>query len=132
MPFLTAFNTNRTLKAISKSDILDIESWKPYIKDIYFLNKLDLSNLFYFEKYCESVSNGEELVYYQKVKIEDKLESIFEGGKPSYHKSEYCPKLHSNFSNFKIPIEIKDKGTEAIKEFRIWFKENISLFEKFY
>jgi len=132
MPFLTAFNTSRTLKAISKSDILNIESWKPYYKDVYYLNKLDLSNLYYFDKYCENIANGVDLVklaYYEKVVVVDNYEFIFEGGKPSYHKSEYCPKLHSNFSNFRIPESIKVKGTEAVNEFRIWFKENNTLLE---
>ncbi|MBK6964927.1 MAG: hypothetical protein IPH20_13565 [Bacteroidales bacterium] len=65
---------------------------------------------------------------YTPLKIVDSKVFVFEGGKPSYHKFEDCERLSSNFTNYRIPDAIKEKGEEAIIEFRTWFKEN----QKFY
>lgn len=127
MPFVTEYNTSLVLKKLIGEIPDDIREWKPYRKDIYFLNRLDKTNLLYFKKFCENpIENIDEL--YNPIDVVDKKEFVYEGGNPSYHKYETCDRLHSNFINFKIPEEIKRKGGEGIEEYRKWFKENKKLF----
>jgi len=129
MPFVTEYNTSLVFKKLIGVIPDDIREWKPYKKDIYFLNRLDKTNLLYFKKFCENpIENIDEL--YNPIEVKDKKEFVYEGAKPSYHKYESCERLHSNFVNFKIPEQIKDKGDEAIEEYRKWFKENQTLFRK--
>lgn len=68
--------------------------------------------------------------YYVPVVTKDNFNYIFEGGKPAYHKVFTCDRLNSDYQNFKIPDQIKEKGREAVVEFRQWFKQNSHLMEK--
>jgi hypothetical protein len=127
MPFVTEYNTSLVLKKLIGGIPDDIRKWKPYRMDIYFLNRLDKTNLLYFKKFCESpIENLDEI--YKPIEIKDSKEFVYQGGSPSYHKYETCERLHSNFVNFKIPEEIKNKGEEAVEEYRKWFKENQKIF----
>ena len=127
MPFVTEYNTSLVLKKLTNSIPQNIREWKPYRKDIYFLNRLDKTNLLYFKNFCENpVENITEV--YEPVKTIDKKEFVYEGGKPSYHKFESCDRLHSNFVNFRLPDKIKEKGDKAINEYREWFKEHQAIF----
>lgn len=68
--------------------------------------------------------------YYIPIKNIDNLQYVFEGGKPAYHSTPKCIRLKSNFRNFEIPNEIREKGKEEAIKFRNWFKENQYLLEK--
>jgi hypothetical protein len=127
MPFVTEYNTSLVFKKLIGEIPDNIREWKPYRRDIYFLNRLDKTNLLYFKKFCENpIENIDEL--YNPLEVVDNKEFVYEGGNPSYHKSESCERLHSNFINFRIPEQIKEKGDEAIEEYRKWFKENQRIF----
>lgn len=128
MPFVTKFSKSLILKNIS-GELVDT-SFSYYNKTIYFLNRLDISNLFYFDNFCQKLINDEKLVFYKEYVPKVINEFVFEGGKPSYHKYEDCPKLHSNFINIRIPDEIKKSGNEKIEEFKNWVKANYELFER--
>jgi len=127
MPFVTEYNTSLVLKKLIGEIPDDIKLWEPYKKAIFFLNRLDKTNLLYFKKFCENPIENVEAIYKQ-INIVDNGVFVYEGGKPSYHKVENCDRLSSNFINFKIPEAIKEKGNEAIEEFRKWFKENQTIF----
>ncbi len=127
MPFVTEYNTSIILKKLIGEIPDDIKTWEPYKKTIYFLNRLDKTNLLYYKKFLENPDKYFEKIYNPIVLIDNKM-FVYEGGNPSYHKVENCDRLSSNFINFKIPEEIKDKGNEAIDEFRKWFKDNQVLF----
>lgn len=127
MPFVTEYNTSSIFRKLIGEIPDNIRDWNPYRRDIYFLNRLDKTNLLYFKKFCENpIENIDEI--YNPIEIIDRKEFVYEGGKPSYHKYETCDRLHSNFTNFKIPEEIKVAGNEAIEEYRKWFKENQKIF----
>ena len=127
MPFVTEYNTSLVLKKLIGEIPDDIKLWEPYKKAIYFLNRLDKTNLLYFKKFCENPIENAETIY-NPINVTDNGEFVYEGGKPSYHKAENCDRLSSNFINFRIPEAIKEKGNEAIEEFRKWFKENQTIF----
>lgn len=127
MPFVTEYNTSLVLKKLIGEIPDDIKLWEPYKKAIYFLNRLDKTNLLYFKKFCENPIENADTIY-NPMNITDNGEFVYEGGNPSYHKVENCDRLSSNFINFRIPEAIKEKGNEAIEEFRKWFKENLTTF----
>jgi len=105
----------------------DSMSFNYYFKDIFYLNRLDISNLFYFDNYCQKLERGETIQIYEKLEKKSNNSYVFVGGIPSYHKYESCPKLGSDFFNYKIPESIKKQGEEKIEEFRQWFRENFEL-----
>jgi hypothetical protein len=129
MPFVTEYNTSLVLKKLIGEIPDDIKLWEPYKKGIYFLNRLDKTNLLYYKKFCENPIENANIIYNPINKI-DNGEFVYEGGKPSYHKVENCERLSSNFINFRIPEAIKEKGNDKIEEFRKWFKENQIIFEE--
>lgn len=127
MPFVTEYNTSLVFKKLIGEIPDDIRNWQPYKKSIYFLNRLDKTNLLYFKKFCENPIENIDSIY-KAIEIVDKKEFVYEGSKPSYHKYENCDRLSSNFVNYRIPTQIKDKGEEEIEKYRTWFKENESSF----
>lgn len=127
MPFVTEYNTSLVFKKLIGEIPEDIKLWEPYKKAIFFLNRLDKTNLLYFKKFCENPIENIDTIY-KPINVVDNGEFVYEGGKPSYHKVENCDRLSSNFINFRIPTAIKEKGSESIEEFRKWFKENQTIF----
>jgi len=127
MPFVTEYNTSLVLKTLIGETPKDIFYWDPYKKAIYFLNAMDKTNLFYFEKFCKNPIENIDTVFFP-IEFIDNGEFVFEGAKPSYHKVENCDKLTSHFINFRIPETIKEKGNSSIEEFRKWFKEHQTIF----
>ena len=128
MPFVTKFSKSLILKSIS-GELIET-SYKVYEKEIYFLNRLDVSNLYHFDMFCQNIINKENIIIYKEFVPSVSNEFVFEGGKPSYHKYEDCPKLHSNFVNIRIPHEIKLLGDEKVDEFILWVKSNYELFQR--
>lgn len=52
---------------------------------------------------------------------------VWEGRPPAYHSKPSCEKLRSDYQNFEIPPEIRDKGDSEIAKFRKFFSEHRSL-----
>ncbi|GER57897.1 hypothetical protein ULMA_00050 [Patiriisocius marinus] len=127
MPFVTEYNTSLVFKKLIGEIPDDIRNWEPYRKSIYFLNRLDKTNLLYFKKFCENPIDNIDSIY-KAIEVVDKKVFVYEGSKPSYHKYENCDRLSSNFVNYRIPTQIKEKGEEEIEKYRNWFKENESSF----
>ena len=129
MPFVTEYNTNLVFKKLIGEIPDNIREWQPYKKSIYFLNRLDKTNLQYFKKFCENPIENIDSIY-KAIEVVDKKIFVYEGSLPSYHKYENCDRLSSNFVNYRIPTQIKEKGEEEIEKYRVWFKENESVFSE--
>src|SRR5690554_3292584 len=129
MPFVTDYNTNLVFKKLIGEIPDNIREWQPYKKSIYFLNRLDKTNLQYFKKFCENPIENIDTIY-KPIEITDNHEFVYEGSNPSYHKYENCDRLSSNFINYRLPAEIKERGDDAIEEYRKWFKENEKVFSE--
>jgi len=118
------------LRIIRQTDIVtaDIEG-TVYKKPIYLFSRFEEKSLIAIQ---ELISDTERflLEIYNRVEVVDRMKYVFEGKKPAYHNDLNCERLNSNFKNFEIPEEIKEKGTEEIMRFRNWFKENYSLLER--
>lgn len=118
------------LRIIRQTDIVtaDIEG-TVYKKPIYLFSRFEEKSLIAIQ---ELISDTERFLseIYNRVEVVDRMKYVFEGKKPAYHNDLNCERLNSNFKNFEIPEEIKEKGTEEIMRFRNWFKENYSLLER--
>lgn len=129
MPFVTDYNTNLVFKKLIGEIPDNIREWQLYKKSIYFLNRLDKTNLQYFKKFCENPIENIVTIY-KPIEISDNHEFVYEGSNPSYHKYENCDRLSSNFINYRLPAEIKKRGDDTIEEYRKWFKENEKVFSE--
>ncbi|MFZ4478069.1 MAG: hypothetical protein ACOYPR_22940, partial [Saprospiraceae bacterium] len=89
MPFVTEYNTSLVFKKLIGEIPEDIKLWEPYKKAIFFLNRLDKTNLLYFKKFCENPIENIGTIY-KPIDVVDNGEFVYEGGKPSYHKVENC------------------------------------------
>jgi len=63
--------------------------------------------------------------YYIKKQITDTKKYVYEGYKPSYHEDKNCKKLRSDYTNYKLPVEICAKGDLEIERFRNFVKDVI-------
>jgi hypothetical protein len=129
MAHVTKFNESRIIEKLTK-DKIEINKkikWKSIYerKPIPYLNSLELTQLYQYKQFCKGDINVDTI--YQKAEIIDRKKYIYEGSKPSYHSTDECPYLHSNFKNVELPEDVKKWSGEDIEKFRNWFKRNINL-----
>lgn len=127
MAYMTEFSFK---KLISKVDIKITVTKELFLKEIYpngqlydILNEVERKCLF---KYAMLLKNEGEFVtkYYKYVPEEPDTERLVfsEGGKIKYHLHSECELLKKDFKDFYIPKEIRALGSDAVTEFRDWFK----------
>lgn len=120
MAYITEFNLKRIIK---NSDL----SNQNFSCEIY-----DKAKIYFFSKYEEKILQAiQELLkdpeYYIKncyapIERRDTLQYVYEEAAPAYHMDLSCERLNSDFENYTIPAEIKERGEISVKEFRAWFK----------
>lgn len=128
MAFLTKSNSLKIIARIDFQKIGNLEG-EIYIKPIYFFSNYEKNNLLGLK---ELLINPEKFIkeYYVPIKNTDNFKYVFEGGYPAYHAKSECERLNSNYKNFEIPEQVREKGKEEVIKFRAWFKENQQLLEK--
>jgi hypothetical protein len=128
MAYLTKSNSLKIIARIDFKQIGNLEG-EVYIKPIYFFSDYEKNNLLGLK---ELLKDPEKFIkeYYKPVETKDNFKYIFEGGQPAYHFKPDCERLNSNYKNFEIPQEIRDKGKDEVLKFRAWFKENQYLLDK--
>lgn len=119
MPFITLSNTN---KIVFNTDIqsLDLQG-EIYKIPIYFFSKYEENALLSIQELLKDPERYFKEIY-KPYKPVDTYSYVYEGQKPAYHKFSCCPRLKSDYQNFEVPQEIKDKGHDAVQEFRQWFE----------
>lgn len=147
MAYITKSNSRRILKKINFNEIQNITG-EVYKKPIYFLSKWETKYLLLMQTLLKEPEKF-ALEVYRPIVNKDTFRYVFENEQsPSYHFDKNCKRLNSNFKNFVIPIEIKERARKKAKNegkteqetieiekqqvevFRLWFKNNIELFEK--
>lgn len=128
MAYLTKSNSLKIIARIDFKQIGNLEG-EVYKKPIYFFSDYEKNNLLGLK---ELLKDPETFIqeYYVPIENTDNLRYVYEGGKPAYHSKPDCERLNSNYRNFEIPEEIREKGKEEVLRFRSWFKENQYLLEK--
>lgn len=147
MPFITKSNARKITQKADINKLPDLGD-TIYIKPIYFLAKWEIKRLALIKTLIEDPESFLEI--YRPIELkDDTFTFVFEDVvQPSYHSDKQCTALTSNFKNFKVPYEIKDRTKaqslkegktdkqikdliqEQVKLFRDWFKENLDLFDK--
>lgn len=103
-----------------------------YEKDLRdFLNELEAQTLYKLKM----ILNQDEKRL--KVKKENESQQYFSakyvfsvGSKPKYHLYKDCKYLNQDFDNYLIPVEIKEKGQDAIRQFQQYCVDHIKLFRE--
>jgi len=114
--------------------VLDYSRDAKDLEDLYknklghILSRPELALLSVFKEACESPG----LVFEAYKRIEGRPDTkkwVWEGCAPAYHSSPSCERLHSDYRNWEIPAEIKQRGDSEIARFRKFFSEYRSLLE---
>ena len=128
MAYLTKSNSLKIIARIDFKKIGNLEG-EVYKKPIFFFSDYEKNNLLGLK---ELLKDPETFIqeYYVPIENTDNLRYVYEGGKPAYHSKSDCERLNSNYRNFEIPEEIREKGKDEVLRFRSWFKENQYLLEK--
>jgi len=123
----SVFITCANLKAIVRKSNLDLrpdgEVWK---RKIYFFNQ-------YEERALISIQHllADPEKYFSEVYVpyepQDTFRFVIPETRPAYHYSCECPRLRSDFENYKIPAEIRERGRDEVQRFRQWFLTNSRL-----
>jgi len=127
MAYITTANSKRIIRKIDFNSITF--TGEVYKKPIYFFSRYEEQSLLAIKELLENPEHFFD-EYYDVLVNEDSYQYVFESGRSAYHKSLNCPKLHSDFQNFEIPKEIKDRGNEEVKKYRAWFKDAAYLLEE--
>lgn len=128
MAYLTKSNSLKIIARIDFKQIGNLQG-EVYKKPIYFFSDYEKNNLLGLK---ELLKDPETFIqeFYVPIENTDNLRYVYEGGKPAYHAKPDCDRLNSNYKNFEIPEEIREKGKDEVLKFRSWFKENQYLLEK--
>lgn len=126
MAFITISNAQ---SIIYKTDIksLDLKG-SIYKKPIYFFSKFEENGLLAIQELLKDPEKFFNEIY-KPIVTRDTNTLVYEGKPPAYHKTINCPRIGSDYKNFKIPESVKEKGDGEVKKFRKWFKENEHLLD---
>lgn len=149
MAYITKANLNRIIKKTDINEIINIFGkleGEVYKSPIYFFNKWEVHELLIMQYILKDFK---KFVYeiYKPVELEDTLRFVFESLQPpSYHTNKNCERLLSDYKNFPVPEEIRERALEKAKKerkneietenlifdsvnnFRAWFKKYIDIF----
>jgi len=119
MSYITLSNM---MSIVYQTDLDSFDSDKEIYKNpIYFFSEFEKKRLLAAH---ELFDNPDLFLTetYKPRNTEDTLTMVYEGSSPSYHENVDCSRLRSDYENFEIPPEIKQRGAEKINEFREWFR----------
>jgi hypothetical protein len=118
--YITRANLNRHVLWKSKMNHLDL-SGEIYKVAISYFNRLEKNQLLAVQELLENPKNYFDKIYVPFVP-KDTYTLVYEEQQPAFHTSVECPMLQSDYKNYEIPNEIRDRGVQAVVEFREWFK----------
>ena len=113
---------------LAKEITNEIMKSEVYKKDIsWILSNLEIEFLF-VEKLI--LSKDERLSIASNPERQNYQYLFGESKKPKYHRNQFCEFMTSNFENFEIPEEIKNKGIGEIERFKKFALENKNLYHE--
>ncbi len=135
MPYITKSNSKKLIAQFVCDDISLSEIINLYNKKLWMLSNGEKLWIIKAKRFYDSDGRLIE-ERFVKQKREDTKTYVFEGGASAYHSHGKCDRINSEYINFLIPPEIKERGEGAIAKFREWFKNNRNLlveneYEKF-
>ena len=129
MAYLTQANYKKLCKTLNINDEISLEL---FLENIYpdslvynILTKREVKEIFIMKMLSTDASSFVLHYYVEVPEQEDSLEMVFNtGGKTKYHTIYECPFLSKDYIDAKIPEDIFTRGTEAVDEYRGWFRNN--------
>ena len=124
--YITSHNAQ---KIINRNNFKDIYlSGEVYKYKLYIFSKNEENSLLAIQELFKNPEKYFKEIYNPMV-VFDSKRYIYKEKQPAYHTSKSCERLHSDFTNFELPIEIIERGEAEIERFRAWFIENRYLLE---
>lgn len=121
MAYITSYNTH---KIVTRNNYKNVNlTGEVYKFKIYMLNKYDENCLLAIQELMKNPENYFKHIY-NPIVVNDSKKYVFKEHQPAYHTDKNCNRLHSDFQNFELPQEIKERGDAEIERFRKWFIEN--------
>lgn len=126
MAYITSYNTH---KIITRNNFKNVNlSGQVYKFKIYMLSKYEENCLLAIQELMKNPENYFKHIY-NPIVVYDSKKYVYKEHQPAYHTYQDCSRLHSDFTNFELPQEIKNRGDVEIERFRKWFVENKHLLE---
>lgn len=114
--YITNNNFNKIIRKISIKNVnLDGDLYVRYNKILNAIfSKYEKTELLLFKMLSEEPEKFLDEIYVKVPQRDDSYTWVYEEKKnPCYHYSFECPRLNSDFKNYKIPLPIKYKGIET-------------------
>ena len=124
--YITSHNA---YKIVNRNNFKNIKlSGEVYKYKLYIFSQYEENSLLAIQELFKNPEKYFNEIYNPMV-VFDSKKYVYKEQQPAYHTSTDCPRLHSDFSNFELPEEIKERGDAEIERFRAWFIENRYLLE---
>lgn len=124
--YITSHNAN---KIINRNNFKDIQlSGEVYKYKLYIFSKNEENSLLAIQELFKNPEKYFKEIYNPMV-VFDSKKYIYKEQTPAYHTATSCERLHSDFTNFELPLEIIERGEAEIERFRTWFIDNSHLLE---
>lgn len=115
-----------SMKNIKDADI----TGDVYKRPIYFFSQYEKKELLLIKQLFAEPNSFFETYYKQQEADADTLEWVDPPKLPSYHLNHQCSALNSDYKNYKIPEQIREKGSQVVWDYRNWFKTVQYLLER--
>lgn len=127
MAYLTKYNLSKLCQKLDVKIEVSLDMFLEHLyndKEIFFiLNKREVEYLFIYKMLLDDEEKFIVEYYNEVPEKEDTKNMVFnKGGKMKYHLSPNCKLLKKDYLDFNIPEDIKDKGDNAVEEYREWFR----------
>lgn len=126
MAFITSYNTH---KIVTRNNFKNVNlAGQVYRFKLYMFSKYEENCLLAIQELMKNPENYFKHIY-DPIVINNSKKYVYKEHQPAYHIYKDCKRLHSDFTNFELPQEIKERGDLEIERFRKWFSENQYLLE---
>ena len=119
--YISQSNLNRIINRIQDEN--------PHLDDLYHADiQFCLSNAetnFLAKAKTFFISVDRLSLMFDPIEIKDNLSFIFAAQAPAYHLSNECQRLNSNWFNYYVPTEVKDRGVQEVLRFRKFISDSI-------
>ena len=116
---ITQSNFERIVKKLSNIKEMSLAGIVYENKPIYFFSQYEQKTMLAIKEFFQDPQKFFQEVYIPTKEKEDTFWYLFaEKSNPCYHLTPDCERLLSDYKNYRIPGQIKDLGSQAVKEFR--------------
>ena len=131
MVYVTQSNAASIVYKVNRAELGNLDG-EVYTKRIIILSEGEKRRLLAIRKFFEDPELFIDR-YFGNAREQRDEDLVFEGAPPAYHASAECDRLHSEYMNYEIPEQIRERENvePGIRSrFRQWFKENCYLLDE--